>query len=253
MSNNKFSEAQFFGQDFDGTIADTLKNPAWGYGVEAATNIAIGDTLKVTDIGKLRDQGGLQNRAPLEIIQLLRPKLNPEEQQLLCNKLVEAKLEVLMNQISFTWPEPMPGYITFIEILRKKQDAGEPINDIVISSGHKKFITKTFETTFGIKPPKIILAQEAIQRTATKYGEAMPVKPSPRLMVYAYNRWREQHSLPGLDEINPDDLPRMRYIGDDPIKDGQMAEVSGVQYYQINPDTSKQTWEHLSKIVQNRL
>lgn len=249
MSNNKFSEAQFFGQDFDGTIADTLKNPAWGYGVEAATNIAIGDTLKVTDIGKLRDQGGLQNRAPLEIIQLLRPKLNPEEQQLLCDKLVKAKLAVLMNQISSTWPEPMPGYIPFIETLRREQDAGEPIDDIIISSGHEEFITKTFETAFGVEPPKIILAQEAIQRTATEYGEDMPVKPSPRLMVYAYNRWREQHSLPGLDEINPDDLPRMRYIGDDPTKDGQMAKVSGVRYYQINPDTSKQTWERLNKIV----
>lgn len=249
MSNSKFSEAQFFGQDFDGTIADTLKNPAWGYGVEAATNIAIGDTLKVTDIGKLRDQGGLQNRAPLEIIQLLRPKLNPEDQQLLCDKLVKAKLEVLMNQISSTWPEPMPGYITFIEVLRKKQDAGEPINDIIISSGHEKFITKTFETAFGVEPPKIILAQEAIQRTATEYGEAMPVKPSPRLMVYAYNLWRGQYSLPGLDEINPDDLPRMRYIGDDPSKDGQMAGVSRVPYYQINPDTSRQVWGNLSEMV----
>lgn len=244
MSSERFSSAQFVGEDFDGTIAYTSQPPKGGYNVEAATTIAVGELFGPVAIERFKQRGGLQNRAPIEVVQQFAPEATPEEAHQLTDQLVATKLGILTSQISASWPYPVPGFIDFTVALRKAQQNAD-INDIIVSSGHENFIRTTYEKTFGIEPPKIILAQEAIQRIALENDETMPVKPSPQLMLYAYNAWRNDYNLTHELSIADSDTSRMHFIGDDPTKDGEMAIRSGLTFHLVS-DSPEQTWAQLA-------
>lgn len=245
MSSERFSSAQFIGEDFDGTIAYTSMPPKGGYNVESATTIAVGELFGPAAIERFKQRGGLQNRAPVEVVQQFAPDAARDETQALTDKFVAAKLEILTSQISSTWPYPVPGFVEFTTALRMAQEHRD-INDIIISSGHEDFIRKTYEKSFGIEPPKLILAQEAIQRIAQDNDETMPVKPSPQLMLYAYNAWRNQYNLDPQASIELHDSTRMRYVGDDSTKDGVMAKRSNVAFHLISSNSPEAVWQQLA-------
>ncbi len=245
MSTEVFANARFVGEDFDGTIVDTFTRPKDGYSVESAYHIAVGTVFGPPDLEKYKREGGLGNRAPLEIVRQLAPDADAGETDKLHQQLVATKLEVLESQISATWPEPTKGFIEFTAKLRRTQ-AEQPIDDVIISSGHESFIRKTFEKTLGITPPKIILAQEAIQRMAANHDESMPTKPSPKLMVYAYDQWQQSYGQNEQKVIGKHDCERMCYVGDDDEKDGGMARATGVAFYHLVPENAEVVWQKLA-------
>lgn len=247
LSLANFPEARFCGADFDGTIALTNVPTEDGKDgpVEAAYKEAIEQVFGLKGLETYLSAGGLQNRAPIEVVQQLAPDATDENAITLVGALDGTKLAILLEQITSQWPKPTAGYQDFARSLSNLKSAGRPITTAIISSGHEPFIDRTY-AAWGIRPPDIILGQEAITALAGADGISLPVKPDPIIMLYAYNAWRGRHGLSLSLEIPEEDKGRMIYVGDDPEKDGQLAANSGVSFRHLQPETSQQTWSDLT-------
>lgn len=242
-----FDQAYFVGSDFDSTNACTFRPAPSGIGVNEAYTYAVESVFGVQAAKIFAAGGGLQNRAPIEVVQQFAAHASPEEQAAFLRCLDDEKLSVLMHQIGPTWPEPTAGFPDFMRRLHAARDVGKAVSFATISSGHKPFITATFDA-WGLPQPDIILAQEKIAELAGQRGTAIPVKPNRILMRDAYNLWRESHGLNPTDKIDPHDYFRMAYVGDDLVKDGGLA--AGMPYYNIQPDNARQSaamWQLLAR------
>ena len=69
---------------------------------------------------------------------------------------------------------------------------------------------------------------------------------STTIMRFAHTAWRSYFGFPPTMQVPSDELARMKYVGDDEIKDGQMATDAGVEFYLLNPSSSHQTWARLA-------
>lgn len=67
-----------FGFDFDGTVADTFKKGPNLVGVNEATNNAVRDIFDELGVSRLKELGGLSNRAPSELVNLILKTSNRE-------------------------------------------------------------------------------------------------------------------------------------------------------------------------------
>jgi len=85
------------------------------------------------------------------------------------------------------------------------------------------FILKTFKT-WDIEPPGIILTDDDIRG---QYDSPI-VKPSVELYNLFYRKWLEQN----LRVKNP----IIKYMGDDPVKDGELAKNAGISFGWFNPE-----------------
>lgn len=241
---DSFPSAHFVGADFDNTIALTGTPPKNGFGVEAAYEHAVEAVFGAQALETYRAAGGLHNRAPIEVVRQLAPESAGEEEKSLLSKLDGAKLDLLMAQIGTEWPEPTRGFIAFAKALEARQKDASPISSIIISSGHAPFIERTFDV-WGIAQPDDVLAQEKLADLAERDEIALPTKPNGIIMLYAYNAWRALHQLPEAT-IDSQDVPRMIYAGDDPVKDGELAVQNGISFMLIRPEDAAQAWQKIA-------
>lgn len=240
-----YSGDRFIGYDFDGTVALTFTPSPHNITVASAYDTAIDHVFGASALAGYHASGGLGNRAPIEIVRQLAPDASNTEQAELLGQLDSVKLAMLLEEITGQWPQPTNGYLRFARYLQAARQHNNQITDAIVSSGHKPFITKTYEA-WGIETPSIILAQEAISAMAAAENIATPTKPSTTILRFAHTLWRSHFGFLPTMRIPIDELARMKYVGDDEIKDGQMATDAGVEFYLLNPSNSNHTWERLA-------
>jgi hypothetical protein len=235
-SPESFPNARLAAMDFDNTVAQTFEKSPAGIDVQAAYAYAIDDVFDPDELSTYRASGGLQNRAPLEVVTSLMPGASPEELKAKEQEMNRAKLSILLGEIGTrfndgqVWPRPLPGYMDFRMSLEDARNDGIRIEDAIISSGHEEFIKKTF-SAWSVNHPTHIVAVETMDRVG--YGHE--VKPSPILMDIVRNFWREGYGLNFWRDASDDELRRIVFAGDDIIKDGQLAANSGVDFVHV-PD-----------------
>jgi hypothetical protein len=246
-----FADARLLACDFDLTVAHTFEKPPNGIDVGEAYSIAIEDTFGTEALQTYLQAGGLHNRAPLEVVQSLRPDANTRELDELADQLKSAKLTLLLDQIGTrfadgtVWPRIMPGYLEFKERLEQVREDGVLIDDIIVSSGHHAFIAGTYEA-WGIPKPTGIVSEELMRTFPPTMPPEALVKPSRLVMQITRNIWRTSYDV-SPDEMDVSgELERIVYAGDDPNKDGQLAENSGVAFVLIDPNNSAEGWQRVA-------
>ena len=241
-----------FTTDFDGTAANTLD------GVHGAVLKALISVFGPTVEPLYKKVGGLKNRAPRELVEALlkegtaelsilafrflernKNKLNgyvPEEKAIpliwddddpltiMTELFVLQKLRILIRGISTksgpnSWPQLMTGFKEKWEELSKNPN----VFTVVLSSGHDIFINMVFDL-WGLTRPDLMLTDDDARFATYKGGEAL-CKPDSRLMDKVLVDLRERT---GIDEFS------MIYFGDDLIKDGKLAENSGVPFFHFD-------------------
>lgn len=157
---------------------------------------------------------------------------------ILTELLVRAKLLVLLQAIGEhdvngekkQWPEPMPGFLAFLAVLR---DRG--VRVAILSAGHDEFIRKAFNL-WGAPCP-LLVSDDRLR--PIDIPEADKVKPHEFLAHLA-------HSLVIADEGRRDMPDRKRvlahpneigYFGDDDARDGELARRAKMRFgwYRPNP------------------
>ncbi len=243
-----FAGDTFVGYDFDGTVARTFDPSPHNISVGSAYDSAIDQVFGTRVLAKFHANGGLCNRAPIEIVKQLAPDAKRSEQMALLEQLDAVKLSVLLDEITPQWPKPTEGYLDFAIRLQEAREKGASVTDGIVSSGHEPFIAKTYDV-WGVQQPTILLAQEAITGMAASEKRDTPTKPSAIIMRYAHTAWRNQFNLPPMLHLPAEDVARMAYVGDDRIKDGVMAVTAGVKFHLLNPENSHATWARLANAV----
>ena len=241
-----FSRDRFVGYDFDGTQALTSVPSPNNVTVESAYEVAIGGIFGSKALDTYRAMGGLRNRAPVDVVRQLAPDAYDAEQAELLTRLDSAKLDVLVAEISPQWPQPTNGYLDFAHRLQASRNLGAQITDATISSGHKSFISRTFDA-WGVPQPTIMLAQEAIGAMAAANKMKIPTKPSITIVRFAHNAWRALYGLSPVSVIPFETAIRMNYIGDDSDKDGLMARNAGVPFRLFRLGEAENTWNSLAQ------
>jgi FMN phosphatase YigB (HAD superfamily) len=206
--------------DFDGTIADTFQPSPNKIGVGEAYCLAVEKLFGKKD-GKnaFYAVGGLQNRAPIELINVFREYgLNTGNLEDTAEKLVSAKMEVLLGEISPNWPLSCQGYKQFNSKINQLRQDGVDLKLAILSSGHTEFIKKTFSVweqywNTPIFWPDIIVSDDDLRNL--KMPVAQKVKPSSFLFDLVKEQMGEGNYI---------------YFGDDPEKDGRLALNSGIPF-----------------------
>lgn len=254
--------------DYDRTLFNTKKRSPNGIGLEEGYEHAVTQIFGPKGLAHYQDEGGLQNRAPSEVVVSLMKRdtgligharekhaelsLSLENLPatlsvpwdeaslvfLLAEMLVHFKLQLFLGEIGPDWPRPYPGVCDFFHTvadLRVKE--GLPIQTGILSSGHTPFIEKTL-SLWEIPNPRIMITDDDIRHLKYPKNPKSKVKPAPFPFRLLQARWLKQ-----LNGYNPiclsqvrASLPRMMYFGDDSEKDGGLARNVGVPFgwYQGN-------------------
>jgi len=253
-SPETFPSAQLFAHDFDGTVANTFEPAPTGVGVEEAYNQAIETVFDTAALEEYLQSGGLQNRAPSEVVRQLAPDATDSELSALTDNLIAAKLSVLLDQIGSplpgggVWPRPIEGFPEFLAQLEDIRKKGAPIDVLALSSGHDAFIRRVYEVWSEPQPDHII-ATEQIAELAPQLSlrPDQLIKPQAGLMDAARYIWRSAYNVrePMFDERS-----RVVYAGDDTAKDGGLAINGGVDFVLIGKENPSANWRtvahHLS-------
>jgi len=241
-------DARIIALDFDGTIGNTGAPSPNGMNVHKAYDMALYRVFGVKGI--LAAVGGLQNRAPIELLQDVLRELNdlrsvagayyrgnrarlirrgahlPDRRctiEALAEAFVWVKLDILLGEIGKTedgsiWPMPCEGVLEF---LAQASAQGKKI--AVISSGHELFIRKCFEM-WGAPCPRYLLTDDDLRNLP--FPVAKKTKPSKLL-----------YTLLSVKMKCPiGDLQDSVYFGDDAFKDGMLAENAYVPFGWYNPE-----------------
>ncbi|MDB5167604.1 MAG: hypothetical protein JWN26_749 [Candidatus Saccharibacteria bacterium] len=245
---DSFEHSQLAIADFDGTAAQTFEQSPAGIDVRIAYEAAVEFVFGQDGLEKYEEAGGLQNRAPIEVVQSLAPEASSDQVKQLTEQLVRVKLDVLLAEVGThfseggTWPRSMPGYLEFLKELEAARENGQPIDDLILSSGHMPFIEKTFDSWEATLPDHII-AEETLKEL--KLGHIY--KPSPVLMDLAEGLWRQNYGLNRKIPVGTNDRSRIKYIGDSEIMDGGLAFNSGVDFSLISQKNSAEAWKKFGK------
>ncbi|HVA10931.1 MAG TPA: hypothetical protein VNG32_02070 [Candidatus Dormibacteraeota bacterium] len=246
----RFQAAHLIAKDFDGTVAQTFERSPNGLGVYEVHELAVEGVFGAEALELYLKNGGLRNRAPLEIVQELAPDAEDLELEQLTVKFIDAKLDILLGEIGSrfpdgeVWPRPTPGYLELREKVELARADGRLIDDLMLTSAHEPFIFKTYRA-WGVNRPTHVVAEDTVRRLKLGVPHEEQVKPSPLLMDLARNAWRQSYGL-SLNDQSEDELGRIVYIGDDPVKDGELARRSGVDFMLLDKNNSLETWRSLA-------
>ena len=69
-------------------------------------------------------------------------------------------------------------------------------------------------------------------------------------MDVAHNTWRQGYGLPAVSVYSPSERDSIIYVGDDSIKDGELAKNSGVDFVLLEAGRSEATWEEVARRLQ---
>lgn len=258
--------------DFDGTLADTFQPSPNGIGVTEAYETSILNIFGKKGVSIYQQIGGLNNRAPSEVITDLLASAGESYEEMITNAksfhkrqngtlaglvpygkgaglnwingrtnvvlsemLVLRKLQILSNEIGCNWPKPFKGVVSFLNQCNQRS-----IKFALLTSGHELFIEKVFQH-WGVEKP--IMVTDDDLRGNTPYLS----KPNAALMDLV------------LKKV-PEGIPAI-YLGDDPVKDGGFAENTGIPFGWFNPSKKKfdgilpentlqfQSWDDLHKYI----
>ena len=266
-----FGSFNFLLLDFDGCQADTFSPSPRKIDVSEAYSQSIKQIFGTKLIGEepLAKIGGLQNRAPIEVIyalfslggtenliQAAQNFLQQHSQELkryvpankgvplewdqdpikvIAEILVRQKLSILMKEIGPDWPKPCAGFLGFYRALKELKT---PIGISTISSGHDEFIKKTFKT-WGCEPPAAMLTDDDLRNLyPNKPG---PSKPDAILLDLTLINWLKLKGVTFEGQLLTDFLAvaksQLVYFGDDQKKDGGLAKNAGVRFGWFNPQS----------------
>lgn len=223
------------GADFDGTFFNTGVDSPNGMNVRVACEEAINDLFKERGREVYNGQlGGLQNREPGELMSHMLTALEIKlvTVQDAAELFVRRKLDYLVPEISRDWPRPYPGVADFFKDL---QEGKYPLEVAVVSSGHEKFIRRTFEVN-GIDAPENMVTSDDI-RWRTQPNRPL-YKPNPYQLAVVHRRWMGKED--GFMKSKYTELDhgkdKMAFVGDDFRRDGELAERSLIPFIHMNPD-----------------
>jgi len=228
--------------DFDGTIAKTNEASPSGMDVSKAYALAIQEIFGKNAREKFESEG-LQNRAPLEIVESLKDDSETSSYKL-THELVMRKLSYLLNEVGIhngrVWPEPTKGLVELLKIVTQLRNEGNPIDVAIISSGHRAFIEKTLDT-WNVPHPDILVTDDDIRDKPYPTELSRKVKPGQFPLAFAHHKWLKLQGLLQEDaktvEEGRETKQRIVYIGDDRKKDLQMAKEGRI-YGVLFPETS---------------
>lgn len=226
MSNK---QKHFIVTDFDGTLAATFENSRNGMNVNIASDHAVLDVFGDGGHKVYQEIGGLKNREPGELVRIIQQGIGQEIQNIsakdLTEQYVEAKLSYLVPEITPEWPQLYPGVKEFFQA---SADGRLPVNIGVVSSGHDGFIKRVFEVN-DIPPPDILVTSDILQLRKTLNRERY--KPHTYQFAEAHYQWKKLSTNDGENYTGrTQGKPNIAYIGDDPVKDGGLAEQARVAF-----------------------
>ncbi len=255
--------------DFDETIAHTFEPSPNKLDVAKSYSLAVREVLTEVGLGIYNEQGGLQNRAPQELVYDILASASDTQREIIlyaaekfleANRdglqglvpkgkgapliwsddsvstvselLVRAKLSYTLGEIGDEWPRPTKGFLDFYRSVDEHCDEDVAIDFAVVSSGHDLFIEKTFDT-WGLKRPGILVTEDEIRGLKFPKEVERRVKPSAFPLALAHFKWMRKNRMMTDENIRDrgeKTKPRIVFIGDDPKKDGGMAERSGILF-----------------------
>lgn len=208
--------------DFDGTMANTFEPSPSGVGVHEAYHHAVLTTLGDGALAHYCKSGGLRNRAPREVVEELFDAgfgtgldLTTATEHLVTSK-IQCLLTRAFGQLCVDgapWPRLTNGFGAFWRMVKERQE----IATVILSSGHEDCIVRTFEM-HNLPVPDLIVSDDDLR--------ALPeplCKPDPRLWQYMLGKSK-------FTFVNA------VYVGDDVVKDGELAANSGVQFFHFAPE-----------------
>lgn len=240
-----FPAARLAAADFDQTLALTFTTAPTGIGVHEAYAQAIDALYGPTALDRFHADGGLRNRAVSEVVQDLFPDMQDDEVAAQAQRITNHKLTILLGQIDNQWPLPTKGFIECWDRIGQCQRQGKAIDTAVISAGYAPFIQKTFDV-WGAPRPDILVTTETINNPALPEPFNERNKPAPLSMRLALNHWLGLYGLPENPEMVADAATRAIYTGDDPYKDGKLAEHFGIPFVLLSPDNAAESWKLFS-------
>jgi 2-hydroxy-3-keto-5-methylthiopentenyl-1-phosphate phosphatase len=248
-SPETFQTAQLVACDFDGTIARTFEPSPNNINVYESYRLAIEKVLGAQATEQYISDGGHNNRAPVEIVDSLLPKLEARELNERTDRVVEAKLQISVNEIGVSsdgliWPRQVEGFTECWKDIHERKIKGEAIDTAIISSGHTSFIEKSFDT-WGLPYPDLLLTHETLVEQASDLPTNQTVKPAPLMMNLAKDMWVSLYGLENDGTIDGKINSRILYIGDDIEKDGGLAKNSGVEFVHLDLETSSEGWKQV--------
>lgn len=257
-----------FLMDFDGTIANTFEPSPKKFGVNEAYEFAVKEIFGEEGLITYQAIGGLKNRAPIELVSAIlaqKPKLieeakkiilqKPNEAKLFLDKdcfkktiteiLVQFKLEKLLKQIGTkfsdekTWPQPYEGIPEFFKKISDINKEGKINIDIgIISSGHTKFIEKTF-SLWKIPCPELLVTDDDIRTRLYPEEKERRIKPSSFLFALMHQKWLKKQGINSQNfdfKFAEDMHEKVFYIGDDFEKDGGLAQEAHILFCWFNSE-----------------
>ncbi|MGE5042475.1 MAG: HAD family hydrolase [Candidatus Levyibacteriota bacterium] len=210
--------------DFDGTIARTAEPSPNRIDVNAASRSAVGKIFGDEGLSFYDEVlGGLQNREPGELVAKMIDGLgwrgNGFTAKGATEYFVAAKLSELLGEISPLWPQLYPGVRGFFRAVESKTI---PVDVAIVSSGHDEFIKKVFKAQ-DLTCPEILVTSDVMR------DKEMPqrprYKPNPYQLALAHMLWMD-----GRSDLLHLGKEGMVYVGDDPKKDGGVAERSRIPF-----------------------
>jgi hypothetical protein len=242
---------KLFATDFDGTYALTQEPGPNGMNVARAYDLAVEQLFGFDGLQKYTASGGLRNRAPSEVINQLAPDLDNDQLQQKTEDLIDTKLFHLLSQVGQRlpegdiWPRLAPGFSSIWQNICVATN----INTAVISSGHTEFIRR-FHEVHELSEPDIMVTDDDMRPLSAQLPPQECVKPSKLLLNIAFTTWINEQGL-GLMDIQEivEAYNGVIYVGDDPNKDGRLAENFGAPFVHINPADYPVSWQKVGELL----
>lgn len=247
---DRFQLSRLLALDFDNTIALTEESGPSGMTVSKAYEQAFSLVGGPAMVELFINMGGHGNNAPAEIVSGLVSEDSPSElRQEITERIVEAKLNVLLDQVGqgledgSPWPRLTPGFADFWQ-RPGSTNSESPIHTAIISSGHETFIRKTFDV-HKLRQPDILVSDDDIRPLEHSRGHSRLFKPGTYPFALAHRRWLELYGLTGGNynhSAATEAKKRVLYVGDDLVKDGGLAKNSGIRFIHLDKGQAAACW-----------
>lgn len=237
--------------DFDGTSHLTGERGPGGMHVGLAYEHAVHNVFGDEALVRYINEGGLRNRAPIEITQQLLPDAEEALQQAKTEDLVQAKLALMVGQIGQRigdtfWPRLNPGFKSLWVSVARLGD----ITTGMISSGHEEFIRRSFEV-HDLALPDLYVTDDLMRRLLPHLPGELCVKPSRLLLDTLHYQGLERCNIASQVADDTEQLQSTReqilYAGDDHKKDRMLAKNAGVSFVHVESTKSEAAFRHIAR------
>lgn len=240
--------------DFDGTIALTSESAPGISTVNEAYAQAIDFHIGTPAADTFLSAGGHNHRTPAEITRDLIPEASIEQIEEIAGDIAKSKLGLLIDQIGTSlpggavWPRLTDGFKVAWSSLQTRHSRNSPVDTAIISAGHTPFIDKTF-SVHGLEHPDILVTDDVL--VGQGLGVLSPehrAKPRTLPLDFAIFLWCARNKMP-YAEAMPGAFQEgsVLHVGDDPVKDQELAANRWVDFQLLDPKTSTETWLHVAQ------